>query len=486
MYRTVSRSVLQVALAVATTILAVPAALGIIGLHPHAAPTPVNAPIPVSPLPAPLSPTPTLPSEPSAEVRRAVAYVSAREGIPPTNLVVVNEFEHQSAPLGRSFQAVTLLDQQQGGRFFEVLVDLATGQVEDRAAVEAAEQQVLRARYGKLQPPLYQRLQAIQDEDRITVTIWVAAEPGKDLSKAQATAFAALAARYPQAAAAMERGGKPMDVADRKLAGQIYREYVEILDAEVTRRIQPLVQTLESQGFAVRTAPGLPAVTVSLPKRAILDMAPREDIGVIHLAEGEVHLLLDSAVPTNRAPAVWSRGIEGTGVDIAILEPDNVDFTGDCGGGGTNCFRHPGPTRAGVMGEYYHATLVTSAAAGDHTAYRGMAYDAAVMSAGMQGTERQDGIDALVWALDNGAEVINASIGWCPASSQMDIIDRAFDHYARARFRMVVAAAGNNDFGCPYDYVDSPAKGWNVLAVGAYDDRGDSGWSNDLMAEWSC
>jgi hypothetical protein len=108
------------------------------------------------------------------------------------------------------------------------------------------------------------------------------------------------------------------------------------------------------------------------------------------------------------------------------------------------------------------------------------------MSAGIRGPNRQDDIDALIWALDQGAEVVNASYRWCTVSTQMDDIDRAFDHYARARNRLFVVAVGNNDTICPSDDVDSPAKGWNVLSVGAYDDHNDSNWSNDEMADFSC
>ena len=452
----------------------------------------LNSPLPTprlfdSPLPTPVpSPSPT--PGPSIAARKALAYLAQRERTASENLVIVNEFQREAPLLSRTFQAVTVLDTE-SGHFFQVLVDLDSGQVENRAAIEEAEEQRHRAKYGKLQPALYERLQTMKEDEMITVTIWVAAPSGKSLAEQQAAAFATLADRYPQAREAMERGGKPMDVDDPALAERIYEEYVQILNAEAASRIQPLVKALEAQGFGVRTSPGLPAVTVTLSKRIIQMLAARDDVGVIYLSEGgQRRLLLNSAVPTNLAPTVWAWGYDGTGVDIAILEEDNVDFTSpwwsECPGG-YNCFRHQGPTRDGSSGVGDHATLVASAAASDHATYRGMAPGATIMSAGIQGPNRQDDIDALVWALDQGAEVVNASYGWCTGSTQMDDIDRAFDHYARARFRLFVAAAGNNDALCPFDYVDSPAKGWNVLAVGAYDNHNDSDWSNDEMANWS-
>ncbi len=452
----------------------------------------LNLPLPIPasfdfPLPTPI-PSPSLAPGPSVKAQKALDYLARREKIVAENLVVVNEFRREALLLGRTFQAVTVLDTK-SGRFFQVLVDLDSGQVEDRTAIEEIEEQRHRARYGKLHPDLHERLQAMRDDETVTVTIWVAAPQGRSMAEQQVATFAALAARYPQARKAIEHSGKPMDVGNPTLAKRIYDEYVHILNAEAVFRIQPLVKVLETQGFAVRTAEGLPAVTTTLPKRGVKIFAARDDVGVIYLSEGgQRTLALDSAVPTNLAPAVWARGYDGTGVDIAILEDDNVDFTSPGGSecpGGDNCFRHHGATRDGSSGVDEHATLVASAAASDHATYRGMAPGATVMSAGIWGPDRQDDIDALIWALDQGAEVVNASYQWCTGSRQMDDIDRAFDHYARTRLRLFVVAAGNNMTACPFDFVDSPTKGWDVLSVGAYDDHDDSNWSNDEMADFS-
>jgi hypothetical protein len=53
---------------------------------------------------------------------------------------------------------------------------------------------------------------------------------------------------------------------------------------------------------------------------------------------------------------------------------------------------------------------------------------------------------------------------------------------------MVVAAAGNqpncNSWGTYY--LCSPAKAWNVISVGAYDNANSPNWSDDTMADFSC
>ncbi|MGQ9851762.1 MAG: S8 family peptidase, partial [Aggregatilineaceae bacterium] len=423
----------------------------------------------------------------AAEAQKALLYLSQREKTALEHLAIVNEFRREAPLLGRTFQAVTVLNLE-SGRFYQVLVDRINWQVEERAAIEQAEEEAHRLKYGKLQPALYERLQTMQEDEKVTVTIWVVAPSGKSLAEEQADIFAELAARYPEARTAVERSGKPMDVDDPALAEQIDKEYVEILNAQTTERVRPLMQALEAQGFVVLTSPGLPAATATLPKKIVGLLVVRDDVGAIALAEGGQRvLLLNSAVSSNLAPAVWVQGYDGSGVDIAVLEDDNVDFTSPAGSecpNGDNCLR-AGPTRAGIGGVDWHASLVASAAASNHNTYRGMAPGARIMSAGISGPNRQHDIDALIWALDNGAEVINTSYGWCTGNTQMDTIDRAFDHYARARNRLMVVAAGNNDVRCQFDFVMSPAKGWNVLSVGAYDDHNDANWGNDTMPVWS-
>lgn len=296
----------RVILTVTLVFLGMLSVIVVIGLHPM---PPKIASAQISPsTPAPL-PTPSPQPGISTEAMKAVVYISEREGIPAAALVVEEEFRRTSALLGRTFQAVTLLDQR-SGRIFKVLVDVDNGHVQDRATVEVAEEEAFGAHYGKLQPALYDRLQTLGNEDCVTVTIWAATAPGESLPEVQAAASSILAARYPQAAEAMARGSKPMDVADRDLAERIYREYLEIVNGRIALRIQSLVQAIEGQGFVVRTAPGFPAVTTSLPKRVILEIANRDDVGTIWLTGSEEwQLFLDVAIPTDRVPAVWQRGL---------------------------------------------------------------------------------------------------------------------------------------------------------------------------------
>lgn len=450
-----------------------------------------------SPIPTPValhSPlaTPTLQSSRlawSTEAYQARESLAQREKMEIGNLAIVGEYRQESQLLERSFQAVTILDQE-SHRYLKVLVDLETEQMEDRAAIEELEYKRHQELYGKLHPALDQHLHSRGDEETVLVTFWTIAPDSKSLADLQDAAFSLLFQRYPQTRTAMERGGKPMDVDNAELAERIYREYLQIITSDVAARVAPLVEALQAQGLAVRTTPGIPAVTARMPKKLIQVFAERDDVGAVWLAEGGTpHLLLDKAVQTSMAPAVWSRGYDGSGSAVAILEWDTVDFSSPWGSecpSGDNCFLHPGPTRWGADPEQLHASSVASAVASSHPIYTGMAPGARIISAGIQGWDRQDDMDAIVWAFQQGAHVVNASYGHCPNTTGLDVIDQAFDYYARYYNRLIVAAAGNNVFPCALPQVDSPAKGWNVLTVGNYDDKNDAAWSNDEMNASSC
>jgi hypothetical protein len=74
-----------------------------------------------------------------------------------------------------------------------------------------------------------------------------------------------------------------MAVDDPELARRIREDYYAFLNAETRDRVRPLVIELEQQGFTVTAYEGMPSFTVSLPKRVILELNGRKDVGTIYL-----------------------------------------------------------------------------------------------------------------------------------------------------------------------------------------------------------
>jgi hypothetical protein len=423
---------------------------------------------PLSAFDSPLSAPPVAESGPSEAARSALAYVAEREGIPVSALVIEDDHPTEYPASGRRFQVVTLVDERPEGEIYKLLVDLADGRIEENVSAPlAAEAQAQQARYGKLQPALYERLQTLRNNDVLPVAVWMAAQPGCALADWQAAAFATLASRYPQAGAALARSGKPMDVDDPELARRIEADYVALMNAEARARVQPLASALEQRGFAVTTFEGMPSFTAVLPKRVILELSRLEDVSAVYLIEENAHPELDSAVPTTLAPTVWGRGYDGYGVTIGILEHGNVDTN--------NSFLHHSPnSRPANNGVQDHTTVVASAAASFHGTYHGVASGATVLSAGHNGSQA-DAVDALQWAFDQDAKIVNISEGF-EADNDIRWTDQAFDYWARQRFRLIVKSSGNTGGS-----ITSPGKGWNVLTVGASDDNNTPDWSGDQM-----
>jgi hypothetical protein len=350
-------------------------------------------------------------------------------------------------------------------RWYNVMVDLADGSfAEEVEAIEQAEREARRARYGKLEPALFERLEALNPDDEVPVAIWVA---GK-LKRSEEELYAALAVKYPEAQAALERSGKPFDVDDSELGRELEAEYVRMLEADTREQVRPLVHYLEGQGYAVTTLGALPAITVMLSKAAILELVERTDVGVVYLSGREEQPALDSAVPSNRAPAVWQRGFEGGGVEIGILEGGEVDFDSPQG----HNYLNQGVIRSCGEGVSAHKTRVASCAASFHPTLIGMAPEATIVDACTDGTDT-DTVAGLEWATAR-ADLINYSAVF-NNNPDLEWTDRAFDYWARVGNDTIVAATGNVRDG----HVGSPAKGWNVIAAGASDDNNTSAWTDD-------
>lgn len=146
---------------------------------------PINTtgyPCPSDP-PQPSNPsTPGDTSDISPSGQKALRFIANREGIARGHLQVIDEFRRDAPLLERELQAVTVANTRATGQIYKVLVDRQTGQVEDQEAIDQAQRSVHAAKYGKLAPDLYDRLQQLQRDDAVTVTIFVAPLPGNSLT----------------------------------------------------------------------------------------------------------------------------------------------------------------------------------------------------------------------------------------------------------------------------------------------------------------
>ncbi|MBN1136291.1 MAG: S8 family serine peptidase [Anaerolineae bacterium] len=427
--------------------------------------------------------TPSIPlppsTQPSPEATNALLYISRREGIPIEGLLIVNDYERAFPFIGRTFRAVTIFDvRSTSGREYNLLVDLKDGYIEeDVNGVEAAENAAYNAKYSKLHPALYERLQQVGDDDVLPIAIWVAPVAG---GRTQEQVYAELAARYPEAAAAMERSGKPFDVADPAKAQEIWQAYWQMVTDDTAARVGPLVEYLSQIGFEPRTYGSMPSIVAALPKREIVRLAERLDVGAIYLVDAPCSVDTDTAIPTDRVPLVWNRGFNGSGERLAILEFGNIAPD-------TGCLDiiavRPGVLAPGVPPE--HKTLVASVAACSDNTHTGAAPGVDIVDAGFDGADwpggisQADAVEALRWAVqDESSRVVNLSARW-EADNNLNWTDRAFDYWARAGIAFISKSAGNRGQGD--GQITSPGKAWNVVTVGGSDDADTPAWSDDNM-----
>jgi hypothetical protein len=425
----------------------------------------VHAQTDVLPFDSPL-PTPT-PISPEAEM--ALRYVAAQHGIPQDQLAFGSQESLTFPLLGRTYTYVTVhYDTPDGFKLFAVLVDPATKTLEpDFNAVRTAEEAAYRAKYGKLDPTLYARLPQVAGEATLPVAVWAA---HTEAARSQADIEAEIIARYPGAEESLAQNGVLWAVADPELALEIQRSYEQLLVETAAARVQPIMAWLKEQGFTAEEFPGMPALTARLPRHTIIALSERHDVAQIMLIEAEETSASDVAIPTDRAPQVWVRGYTGVGSRIAILERYNINAAADA------CLDIVA-TRASTP-DPGHKSRVAAIAACNDPVLRGIAYGGQIVDAGHDGSQ-QDDVNALTWATNptfgNRAHVVNHS-GSFEDDNTLHFTDRAYDYWVKNRNFTAVIAAGNTS-----NNVTSPAKAYNVIAVGNVDDNNTVSWSDDVM-----
>lgn len=188
------------------------------------------------------------------------------------------------------------------------------------------------------------------------------------------------------------------------------------------------------------------------------------------------------------APAAWQRGDRGSGATIAIVDTGvdltHPDLQGNLVAGAdvteSDFQGCPGPQDENGHGS--HVAGIAAALTNNGIGVAGTAPAAKIMPIRVLNADGE-GSDAEViagirHAADNGAEVINMSLGGQPIIGEVPLLNEemaAAVDYAYSKGSLVVAAAGNESIPlCSY-----PAAAAKAICVGATDRRGaPSAYSN--------
>ena len=176
-----------------------------------------------------------------------------------------------------------------------------------------------------------------------------------------------------------------------------------------------------------------------------------------------------------QAPQAWDVTVGSPSINIAILDTgvdlDHPDLVGKLI---SNINFSNSGTTDDVYGHGTHVAGIAGAMTDNGIGVAGLGYSSTIMNVKVlddNGSGTYSGVaSGIIWAVDNGAEVINMSLGGSsPSSTLEDAVN-----YAWSKGVIVVASAGNSGSTAP----SYPAYYSNCIAVAAAD-------ANDALASWS-
>lgn len=391
---------------------------------------------------------------PSPDHQQLLEAAARRHGRDAARLQVLNSATVELPLTGRSARVAKVLDASDGG-VFDAAVD-ERGQDVDLPALKAEEARARRARFGKLDPKLHDKTQRLAAGERVKVAFWLS--PSEDLDAAELRDG---------------RADLSADEVDALLARR-----AEQVKAAAARATQGFARALGRAGHAVENrGDGAPVVFAELPAGLVRQLSERADVQAVYLAEDSGNEdYMNVAAPSIKADWLWWFGITGVDSRIAIVEDSRVDFDNSC------LPNNLGTRVAGDGNVDDHATATAGMAASTSSTFRGIAPGAGIYSA--NGTTYADAnMSAALDAGANNAHILNNS--WGPncgaADGSTDVHARHADYIVRYRWDTVTAAAGNNGQCAGGEFVDGVAGGYNVIAVGNYDDVGTVTSTDNVM-----
>ncbi len=391
--------------------------------------------------------------QPSAIEQELLEIAANRDGSDPASLQVLKSKTVELPLTGRHVQIAKVLDTRDS-RVLSAAMD-EKGQEVDFAALKDAEEREHRARFGKLEPKLHQKIEGLRNDEKVKVAFWLNQTENLDEKQLR----------------------DPNTELTREEADAMLARRVEQVKAASSRATEGLANALLRAGHAVNErSETAPIVYATLPAGLVKQISERTDVQLTYLAEDTGYQdHMDIAAPSMKADLVWNQGITGVGGRIAIVEDSRVDFNNSClpNNLGTRIPNDPEVDD--------HATACAGMAAGTNSIFRGIAPSAGIYSANSRNYYPENISAALDAAVAN-ANVLNNSWGMgCGDNGLMDIHARHADYIVRYIWDTVTASAGNNGL-CPgTEYVTSIGTAYNIITVGNYDDAGTVTSTDNVM-----
>lgn len=378
------------------------------------------------------------------------------------------------------------------GEVFATALDAA----DNPADAQAAAEQELKARarrYGKIDPALHAKMEALERN-----------EAG---AKA-ADATAAAAARIPVSLWLNVPDMplvRPQSASDPYLAQANLAAHLTALETDMTPKRRGALAAVKRFDPGASGAKYAPAVFANLTPAQIRAVVKRGDVEVAYDGAEKYGRHNDDVATTARVHRVWAAGNLGqlnAGMVRPVVHEDDgiADFNPYlnnskhavifwCTPGDLRC--PYGKNNDGA--DLDHASLVAGVIGSTHPLYRGIAPSSQVLlSANSQDFSDANTVAAFEWARANGGDPTNMSWGTICGGGNQTFDSRYVDWAVSHLFATVVVSAGNTSIYCydPSDpnanfYVSSPGLAWNAITVGSQYDNNNSFWSGDGMSSFS-
>ena len=410
--------------------------------------------------------------------KRAVAVAASKSGLSLDKLKATSRGELSLPVTNQRFARFSITDAA-GEYVADVLLDSTGAVVDEQKAIEK-ERSVKFARFGNAIEPFGRWLETAKQDELVEVAMAVRVEedltPWETLTDKTEEQSERIVARR---VAAKERA---LAIASQALEGE-----------------------LNTRGWITNSLPSLGVVYAKVTVADARVIAKSSRVWRMEQAAGKFVPRLNKRLATRYADVVHGRGIRGGGATIGILEvgggrvigpitslPNSTRIYGDQLPPplwGASVTENPEIYSKGC-GVNDHAIAMLGVM-GSKSGYYGFAYGSKYAVSGMCANPRDnDGAflseakNGMHWLINQGARVINASWGGPTEvngvySSDLQAMDLEFDRFGYTQRVTLVTSAGQAQSG----YLDSPAKAYNVIAVGAFDDKGTI--VNDDGVMWS-
>jgi serine protease AprX len=289
------------------------------------------------------------------------------------------------------------------------------------------------------------------------------------------------------------------------LAGQKPETRISVIVQKASRDSAAEALTARLGGEVTKPLPIINAFAANVPGRAVPQLAAAPDVrwvsldGPVQQASTDIGGSLTSAYPQAvGASRLWNEGgvtTQGQNVTIAVVD-SGITYHDDLGGAsgsrviGSAKFSSNSAGASDAFGHGTHiAGIIAGAGVDSNGAYIGIAPQANLLNVKVSDDQgaalTSDLVNGLQWVLNNkgryNIRVVNLSLNSAAAQSyQVDPIDAACE-ILWFNGIVVVASAGNNAGSS----LTAPANDPFVITVGATDDRGTAGLSDDTVASFS-